>query len=138
MPQFSFAYNIGDIVSFEVPSEVCSPCLLRGTINSILIVAEEAVYMVSSRYAQHPVKEEQIVKPIYSTKSFDVFYPGVEVMVFLKDSGVEIPAYVENAVISDGRLRYWLSTLDGINGFQAEEACVRLAHEAQGNIDKFQ
>lgn len=138
MPQFSFAYNIGDIVSFEVPSEVCSPCMLRGTINSIIIVADEALYMIQSRYATHPVKEQDIAKPIFSTKSFDVFYPGVEVMALMKDSGVEIPAYVESAVISDGRLRYWLSTPDGLNGFQVEEACVRLANVQQSNIDKFQ
>lgn len=138
MPQFSFAYNIGDIVSYEVPSEQCSPCILRGTINSILIVADEAVYMITSRYAQHPVKEEQIVKPIFSTKSFDVFYPGVEVMVRLKDIGVEIPAYVDSAVISNGRLRYWLTELDGVNSFQVEEACVRLANQSQDNINKFQ
>lgn len=137
MPQFSFAYNIGDIVSFEIPSELCSPCILRGTINSILIGKEEAIYMISSRYAQHPVCESAIVKPIFSTKSFDVFYPGVEVIATLKDSGREVPAYVESAVILDGRLRYWLSSVDGMRTFEVEEGCVRLTN-TQSNIDKFQ
>ncbi|QZE57019.1 hypothetical protein MPK67_gp146 [Erwinia phage pEa_SNUABM_32] len=138
MPQFSFDYNIGDIVSFEVPSKHCSPCILRGTINSILINKDEAIYMIGSRYAQHPVPEKDIVKPIFSTKSFDVFYPGVEVIATLKDSGREVLAYVENAVISDGRLRYWLSTMDGLNAFQVEEGCVRLANASVDNINNFQ
>ncbi|AXG67187.1 hypothetical protein HOU09_gp143 [Dickeya phage vB_DsoM_AD1] len=136
MPQFSFAHNIGDIVSFEIPSEHCSPCILRGTINSILIGKEEAIYMISSRYAQHPVCESAIVKPIFSTKSFDVFYPGVEVFVKTKD-GFEIPAFVESAVISNGRLRYWLNSANGLDGFQADEGQVRLAN-TPSNIDKFQ
>jgi len=136
MPQFSFAYNIGDIVSFEIPSELCSPCILRGTINSILIGKEEAIYMISSRYAQHPVCESAIVKPIFSTKSFDVFYPGVEVLVKTKE-GFEIPAFVESAVISNGRLRYWLNSVNGLDCFQADEGQVRLTN-TQSNIDKFQ
>lgn len=140
MAQFHFAYNIGDIVSFYHGRtlESGARCKLRGTINSILINKDEAIYMIESRYAQHPVSESDIVKPIFSTKSFDVFYPGVEVIATLKDSGKEVPAYVENAVISDGRLRYWLSTMDGLNAFQVEEGCVRLANAGPDNINNFQ
>ncbi|QZE56343.1 hypothetical protein pEaSNUABM40_00147 [Erwinia phage pEa_SNUABM_40] len=136
MAQFSFAYNIADIVSFNVPSEYCSPCTLRGTINSILINKDEAIYMIQSRYAQHPVRECDIVQPIFSTKSFDVFYPGVEVYVKTKD-GFEVPAFVESAVISNGRLRYWLNSSDNLDCFQADEGNVRLAN-TRNNIDKFQ
>lgn len=138
MPQFSFAYNIGDIVTFVAGNTASGqPYNLRGTINSILINAHQAVYMIGTRYAQHPVAETDIVRPIFSTKSFDVFYPGVEVMVKQKD-GSEVPAYVENAVISDGRLKYWLSTVDGLNAFQVEESCVRLSHANFDNINNFQ
>ena len=140
MAQFHFAYNIGDIVSFYYGRTIGTGarCKLRGTINSILINKDEAIYMIQSRYAQHPVPESDIIKPIFSTKSFDVFYPGVEVIATLKDSGKEVPAYVENAVISDGRLRYWLSTMDGLNAFQVEEGCVRLANAGPDNINNFQ
>ncbi|UAW96636.1 hypothetical protein pEaSNUABM22_00149 [Erwinia phage pEa_SNUABM_22] len=140
MAQFSFDYNIGDIVTFYHGRNLdgTERCQLRGTINSILIGATEALYMIQSRYAMHPVTEADIVKPIFSTKSFDVFYPGVEVIATFKDSGKEVPAYVENAVISDGRLRYWLSTMDGLNGFQVEEGCVRLANASADNINNFQ
>ncbi|QZE60058.1 hypothetical protein pEaSNUABM35_00141 [Erwinia phage pEa_SNUABM_35] len=140
MAQFSFAYNIADIVTFYHGRTLdgSARCTLRGTINSILIGADEAIYMIQSRYAMHPVSESDIVKPIFSTKSFDVFYPGVEVIASMKDSGKEVPAYVENAVISDGRLRYWLSTMDGLNAFQVEEGCVRLANAGPDNINNFQ
>lgn len=139
MAQFSFAYNIGDIVSFLYGRtlEGDARCTLRGTINSIIIGANEYIYMIQSRYAIHPVKESDIVKPLYSTKSFDVFYPGVEVIATMKDSSREVPAYVENAVISNGRLRYELRTKDGRNVFQVEEGCVRLAQTGLDNINNF-
>ena len=139
MAQFSFAYNIGDIVSFAYKGQQGENdcCTLRGTINSILINKDEAIYMIESRYAQHPVCETDIIKPIFSTKSFDVFYPGVEVMVKCKD-GQEISAFVDSAVISDGRLRYWLNDASGLNAFQVEEGRVRLACASPDNINKFQ
>ena len=139
MPLFSFAYKIGDIVTFQHrrnPGEN-DCCQLRGVIDSILIVRDEALYMIRSRYASHPVPETDIVRPIFSTKSFDVLYPGVEVIVTMKD-GHEVPAFVENAVISNGRLRYWLNDVTGLNAFQVDEHQVRLAHEQSSNIDKFQ
>lgn len=139
MAQFQFAYNIGDIVTFICGSGPEGQVLKqRGTINSIIIAENEALYMIGARYAVYPVTESDILCPIFSTKSFEVFYPGVEVIATLKDHGKEIDAYVESAVISEGRLRYWLSTMDGINAFQVEESCVRLAHNKQANIDKFQ
>jgi len=137
MATFSFAYNIGDIVRFIAGKNgLGEPYELRGTINSILIGANEALYMIGTQTANHPVCETDIVSPIFSTKSFDVFYPGVEVRVrFNKNE--EIAALVESAVISEGRLRYWLCSLDGRDTFQAEEACVRLANNYQDNIERF-
>ncbi|QYW03111.1 hypothetical protein pEaSNUABM14_00151 [Erwinia phage pEa_SNUABM_14] len=138
MAQFSFAYNIGDIVTFVAGTTAQgAPYNLRGTINTILISGDCALYMIQTRYAQHPVAETDIVRPIFSSKSFDVFYPGVEVMVKQED-GTEVAAYVENAIISNGRLIYQLTDLGCSQIFEVPESHVRLANCGLDNINNFQ
>lgn len=125
MAQFSFDYNIGDILRFKYVSGE-STCALRGTVSSILIMEDKYLYAISTINGQLIVSPEDVIEPIYSTKSFEVFYPGVNVIVNVL--GQHFAGTIDSAVIRAGHLCYWVRTSEDTMA-QYDECCVFLLTE---------
>lgn len=129
MPQFDFQYNIKDIVSFGIENAegTCGETL-RGTIRGILVSEDKYGYMIESCRGTDFIESSRVVAPVYSSKCFDVMYPGLEIEY--RRFGNERPenfmyAKICSAAIEDGRLYYWIENENG-DRFLAPEGRVFL------------
>ncbi|AXG67506.1 hypothetical protein JA33_132 [Dickeya phage vB_DsoM_JA33] len=117
MPQFSFDYNIEDIVEFKWQNDQgnCGGTS-RGVVKGILIGKDKAGYMIEHCNGTEYIDSSRVVRPVYSTKSFDVMYPGLEVEY--RRFGDKYPenflyAKIIYAIMKGGRLFYALEDCDG-------------------------
>lgn len=122
MATFEFQYNIGDILRFKWQTEraadgSCCGGISRGTVKGILIGEEKSGYMVETCNGLKYVAMDDVCEAVYSTKSFDVMYPGLEIEY--RRFGDDRPdcfiyATIESAQIDRyGRLQYWIYDEDG-------------------------
>lgn len=141
MPAFDFPYNIGDIVKFswQDKSKKCGG-VSRGLIKGILIGADKAGYMIeTSNGDSRFVSTCDVRDPVYSTKSFDVIYPGLEVE--FRRRGDKYPeafiyAKVIQATIKDGRLFYQVESCNDGCRYMAPEGRIFLV-QSKKNQNKF-
>lgn len=144
MPQFSFDYNMGDIVRYKWRSVrdkdgIAQAEILRGIVRGILIGDVKSGYMIENSRGTEFVCTDKVIEPVFSTKNFDVMYPGLDIEY--RRFGNERPdqflyAKICSAVIENGRLYYWIESCDG-EKFLAPEGKVFLV-DSDANKKKFQ
>jgi len=137
MPAFDFSYNIGDIVNFAWQNkQETIGGTTRGTVKGILIGKEKSGYMIEHCNGLEFVECSRVQNPVFSTKSFDVFYPNLEVEYRVEaDPESFIYAKVVSAFIKRGKLFYNLKDSGG-NYYVAPEGLVLLV-DSKKNQNKF-
>lgn len=138
MATFQFDNNIGDVVCFGFQNDegTCGGTM-RGTIRSIIIGEDNYGYTIETIHGTNYVKSEDVVRSVYSTKSFDVMHPGIEVYYYAKGrSYAPMRCVVEAAYIERGRLYYRLRDSE-MDYYVAPEGLVDIVQTNDYNLQYY-
>lgn len=135
MTQFEFDYNIGDVIKFRFSNaEETIGGEMRGRVDCILISQDTYGYMVNTVCGDRLVRPEDVIAPIYSTKSFDVYHPGL-IVHYQRFADDHLTCTVEDAFLDQGRLYYKVRDTQGTI-FIAPEGKVSVVNCAE-NAENF-
>lgn len=137
MSEFSFSNNIGDIVRFNVISSDGEQLgTLRGTVQNIIVGADSYGYAVLTTTGTVYVDSKNVIENLYSTKNFDVIYPGIEVDYFKNGfDSAPFRCVVQGAYIEDGRLYYVVRDSVNCTEFRAQDGLIRIVIDNPYNSD---
>lgn len=139
MATFQFDHNIGDVVRYRYQNDegTCG-ATVRGTVRSIVIGEDSYGYTIETQQGTNFVKSCDVVQAVYSTKSFDVMHPGIEVEYYhLGRSRPPLLALVEAAYIERGRLYYRLRDNE-MQFYIAPEGLVSIVKSNEYNLQYFE
>lgn len=138
MATFQFDHNIGDVVCYRFQNDegTCGGTI-RGVIRTIIVGDDTYGYTIETVNGTDYVNIKDVVRAVYSTKSFDVMYPGIEVNYFrFGRDEPPVLCLVEAAYIERGRLYYRVRDCN-MNAFIAPEGNVEIVKGNQYNPEYF-
>lgn len=139
MAVFEFDNNIGDIVCYNFKDDEGNWCgTLRGIIRTIIVGGDKYGYTIETPQGTNYVQSCDVVRAVYSTKSFDVMHPGIEVYYYADGKGSPpVRALVEAAYIERGRLFYRLRDND-MQFYIAPEGLVEIVNTNEYNLQYYE
>lgn len=138
MAEFHFDNNIGDVVCFRFQNDegTCGG-QQRGIVRTIIVGKDKFGYTIETPNGTDYVESKDVVRTVYSTKSFDVMHPGIE--VYYHFAGLHqqpIQCVVDSAFIEKGRLFYIVRDCD-MNSYIAAEGLVKMIDSNEYNLQYF-